>query len=317
MSNINFLEEPTLRRPVLILSFAGWNDASEVASTSVKFLVTRWEAKKLADIDPEEFYNFARVRPHVKIEEDFSRAITWPENTFYYHADPELDRDFVLLLGIEPNLKWRTFCDEILGVAQKVGVTSMLSLGGLIADVPHTRPARLTAFSSDPDLTSRFPELALRRSRYEGPTGIVGVLSDSFTKAGIPVGSIWGNVPHYISASPNPKVAHSLLSRLNTIFSLGLELNEMERAGRRFERQVNEALAHNPEVAQYVKQLEARDEEGEGDSESGEASIQRPESAGGSAELPRGEDIVRQLEEFLRERAADKDDGANDPPASS
>jgi hypothetical protein len=124
-------------------------------------------------------------------------------------------------------------------------------------------------------------------------------------------------VPHYISASPNPKVAHSLLSRLNTIFNLGLELNELDRAGRRFERQVNEALAHNPEVAQYVKQLEARDEEGETGTETEEASIQRPESGGGGGELPRGEDIVRQLEEFLRERAADKDDGANDPPASS
>jgi proteasome assembly chaperone (PAC2) family protein len=310
MANVNYLEEPELRRPVLILAFAGWNDASEVATTSVRFLVTRWEAKKFAEIDPEEFYNFARVRPHVKIEEDFRRAITWPENTFYYHVDPMLDRDFVLLVGIEPNLKWRTFCDEILDVAQKAGVTSMLSLGGLIADVPHTRPARLTAFSSDPDLTSRFPELALRRSRYEGPTGIVGVLSDVFTKAGIPVGSIWGNVPHYISASPNPKVAHSLLSRLNTIYSLGLELSELERAGRRFERQVNEALAHNPEVAQYVKQLEAR-EEGEAE----ETPPQRMETSG-PVDLPRGEDIVKQLEEYLRERAAEKDDDPDAPPSS-
>jgi len=313
MPHIHFLEEPALRRPVLILAFSGWNDASEVASTSIKFLVTRWEAKKFAEFDPEEFYNFARIRPQVKIEEDFRRTITWPENTFYYHVDPLLDRDFVLLLGIEPNLKWRTFCDEILDLAQRVGVTSMLSLGGLIADVPHTRPARLTAFSSDPELTARFPELALRRSRYEGPTGIVGVLSDGFTRAGIPVGSIWGNVPHYISASPNPKVAHSLLSRLSTIYSLGLELNELERAGRRFERQVNEALAHNPEVAQYVKQLEAREEGGDVD----DAPPQRVESSE-QVELPRGEDIVRQLEEYLRQRAADKgDEPAGDEPSSS
>jgi proteasome assembly chaperone (PAC2) family protein len=307
MANITFFEELDLRRPVLILAFAGWNDASEVATTSVKFLSTRWEARKFAEIDPESFYNFARVRPHVKIEEDFRRTITWPENTFYYHVDPALDRDFVLLLGIEPNLRWRTFCEEILGVAQKVGATSMLSLGGLIADVSHRRPAKLTAFSSDPELTARFPELALRRSRYEGPTGIVGVLSDVFTKAGIPVGSIWGNVPHYISASPNPKVAHSLLSRLSMIYDLNLELSELERAGRRFERQVNEALANNPEVEQYVKQLEARDEGGD-DAE--DAPTQRHE-ASGSADLPRGEDIVRQLEEYLRQRAADKDDEAS------
>src|SRR5205823_9565901 len=246
MSYVRYVEEPTLRRPVLILSFAGWNDASEVATTAVRFLVSRWEAKKFADVDAEDFYNFARVRPHVRIEENYNRTITWPENAFYYHVDPLLDRDFVLLLGIEPNLKWRTFCDEIIGVCNTVGVTSALSLGGLVADVPHTRSPRITAFSSDPDLVERFPELAIRRSRYEGPTGIVGVLSDVFTKSGIPVGSLWGNVPHYISASPNPKVVHALLSRLSTIYGLGLELSEMERAGRRFERQVNEALQHNP-----------------------------------------------------------------------
>ncbi len=311
MTYVRFVEEPTLRRPVLILAFAGWNDASEVATTAVRFLVSRWEAKKFADIDAEDFYNFARVRPHVRIEENYNRTITWPENSFYYHVDPLLDRDFVLLLGIEPNLKWRTFCEQIIDVCQKVGVTSALSLGGLVADVPHTRAPRITAFSSDPDLVERFPELAIRRSRYEGPTGIVGVLSDVFTKSGMPVGSLWGNVPHYISASPNPKVVHALLSRLSTIYGLGLELSEMERAGRRFERQVNEALQHNPEVAQYVKQLEAREDEPESESESSET------GTSAQVELPRGEDVVRQLEEFLRQRASDKPDDADDQPSSS
>lgn len=307
MTYVRFLEEPELRRPVLILAFAGWNDASEVATTAVRFLVNRWEAKKFAEVDPEEFYNFARVRPRVRIDEDYARVITWPENAFHYHVDPLLDRDFILLVGIEPNLKWRTFCQEVIDVCQKVGVTSTLSLGGLIADVPHTGPVRLTAFSSDPDLTARFPELALRRSRYEGPTGIVGVLSDTFTKASIPVGSIWGNVPHYISASPNPKVVHALLSRLSTIYGLGLELSDMERAGRRFERQVNEALVHNPEVANYVKQLEERAENVEPEPEA------RHAESSGPSDLPAGEDIVRHLEEFLRQRSADKDDEPGRP----
>ena len=307
MTYMSYTETPSLRRPVLILAFAGWNDASEVATTAVRFLINRWDAKKFAEIDSEEFYNFARVRPHVRIEEDFTRVITWPENAFHYHVDPLLDRDFVLLIGIEPNLKWRTFSDEIVNVARTVGVTSALSLGGLVADVPHTRPPRITAFSSDPELTERFPELAIRRSRYEGPTGIVGVLSDAFTKAGIPVGSLWGNVPHYISASPNPKVVTGLLSRLNTLYGLGLELSEMERAGRRFERQVNEALVHNPEVAQYVRQLEDRDDEPESEPVTDDDDI---ESEG---ELPRGEDIVKQLEEFLRERSARSDEGDENP----
>lgn len=311
MTHVRLLEEPTLRRPILILAFAGWNDASEVATTAVRFLVKRWEAKKFAEIDPEEFYNFARVRPRVRIDEDYTRLITWPENAFHYHTDPLLDRDFVLLIGIEPNLKWRTFCDEVIGVCRKVGITSTLSLGGLIADVAHTRPARLTAFSSDPDLTARFPELSIRRSRYEGPTGIVGVLSDAFARASIPVGSIWGNVPHYISASPNPKVVHALLSRLSTIYGLGLELSEMERAGRRFERQVNEALVQNPEVANYVKQLEAREEQSEP-----EETPQRGE-ASGPVDLPRGEDIVRQLEEFLRQRSAEKEDEDDGRPSQN
>lgn len=305
MSYIHFLEEPNLRQPALIMAFAGWNDASEVATTAVRYLVSRWEAKKLAEVDPEDFYNFTRVRPHVKIEEDFKRTITWPENAFYFHSSPELDRDFVLLLGIEPNLRWRTFCDEVLAVCGKVGVTTTLSLGGLIADVPHTGQPRLTAFSSDPDLTQRFPELALRRSRYEGPTGIVGVLSDAFNKANIPVGSIWGNVPHYISASPNPKVVHALLTRLSTLFGLKLELSEMERAGRRFERQVNEALLQNPEVSQYVRQLEEREEHVPADD-------QPPrEESSGPVDLPKGEDIVRHLEEFLRERSggSESDEG--------
>ncbi len=305
MEHIHYTEQPTLRRPVLLLAFAGWNDAAEVATTAVRFLIQRWDAKKFAELDPEEFYNFARVRPHVRIESDFSRVITWPQNTFYYHVDPLLDRDFVLLLGIEPNLKWRTFCQEILEVCQSVEVTSALSLGGLVADVPHTRNARITAFSSDPELVARFPQLGVRRSRYEGPTGIVGVLSDAFAKANIPVGSMWGNVPHYISASPNPKVVHALLARLSELYGLGLELSEMERAGRRFERQVNEALIHNREVADYVKRLEERIYDPEPGTEEFNADAQPP---GSPADLPRGEDIVRQLEEFLRERSSSQDD---------
>lgn len=309
MSYIRSSEQPNLRKPVLILAFAGWNDASEVATTAVRFLVDRWKAPRFADVDPEEFYNFARIRPHVRIEEDGKRTITWPENAFYYHVDPLLDRDFVLLVGIEPNLKWRTFCEQIVAVCQGVEVTSALSLGGLVADVPHTMATQITAFSTDPDLVARYPELGIRRSRYEGPTGIVGVLSDAFTRASVPVGSMWGNVPHYISASPNPKVVHALLSRLSTYFGLGLDLSEMERSGRRFERQVNEALTHNPEVAQYVKQLEVKYEQA-----AQAAETEPPPVSPG--ELPKAEEVVRQLEEFLRQHQSEsKDDDEDDEPS--
>lgn len=305
MEYVEWVEEPDLRRPVLIQAFAGWNDASGVATTALRFLIERWQAKKFAQIDPEEFYNFARIRPQVHLDEDQSRIVTWPENAFHYHTEPLLDRDFVLLIGIEPNLKWRAFGETIIDVCQKVGVTSVISLGGLVAQVPHTVSPRVTGTTSDPELAHQFPGLAVQRSRYQGPTGIVGVLGDMFTKAGVPIGSLWGNVPHYISASPNPKVAHGLLSRLSSIYGLGLDLTDMQRAGRRFERQVNEALAQNPEVAQYVKQLEEAAEVTETETEQAEEEI----SDSDDMELPAAEDVVRHLEEFLRQRRTDGGEG--------
>jgi proteasome assembly chaperone (PAC2) family protein len=299
-SYVNWLEEPTLREPVMIIAMAGWNDASSVATTSVRYLVDHWQAKKFAEIDPEEFFNFMRIRPQVRLDPEGNRQIIWPETAFHYHSNPLLERDFVLLIGIEPNIHWRTFCEQVVDVARAVNITSVLSLGGLAAQVPHTLSARVTGSTNDASLARQFPQLEVRRSRYEGPTGIVGVLSDMFNKNGIPTGSLWGNVPHYISASPNPKVAHGLLSRLNTMYQLGLNLDDLARSGRRFERQVNEALSQNPEVAQYVKQLEAAQaDEDDAPDEQLDVSDADDEAAGG--ELPRAEDVVRHLEEFLRQ----------------
>ncbi|HEY3116558.1 MAG TPA: PAC2 family protein [Chloroflexota bacterium] len=313
MDNLHWLEDPDLRRPVLIQAFAGWNDASAVATTALRFLIDRWEAPKFADVDAENFYNFARVRPHVRLDDDQNRVIVWPENAFHFHLEPGLDRDFVLLIGIEPNLRWRTFGEMIIEVCQKIGVTSVLSLGGLVAQVPHTVPPRVTGTTSDPELATQFPELQVQRSRYQGPTGIVGVMSDMFAKAGIPTGSLWGNVPHYISASPNPKVAHGLLTRLNSIYGLGLDLSDMQRAGRRFERQINEALAQNPEVSEYVKKLEAGIELGDEDEEPSVEVDQTSEEDSGPVDLPAGEDIVRHLEEFLRQRREPDGGSGQDP----
>lgn len=310
---VNWIEEPVLRKPVMILAMAGWNDASSVATTSVRFLIDRWQAKKFAEIDPEEFFNFMRIRPQVRLDEEGNRHITWPETAFHYHADPGLERDFVLLIGIEPNIHWRTFCEQVVNVAKSVNITSVLSLGGLAAQVPHTLAARVAGSTTDPALAAQFPDLAVRRSRYEGPTGIVGVLSDMFNKSGIPTGSLWGNVPHYISASPNPKVAHGLLSRLSSMYGLGLNLDDLARSGRRFERQVNEALSQNPEVAQYVKQLEAAQADEDVPQQQLEVSdLDDTEDEGG--ELPRAEDVVRHLEEFLRQgrqpgESGDRGDG--------
>src|SRR5437870_4328028 len=171
---MNVIEQPVLRRPTLLLAFTGWVDGGHAATSAIRFLIERWGAKKFAELDPEDFYNFARVRPQVTIEPDFTRTITWPEVAFHYHVDPTLDRDFVLLVGAEPNFKWRTFCDEILQVCSSVGVMSALSLGGVLGDVLHTRRPQITTFSADPELIARFPELGRRRGRYQGPTGIIG-----------------------------------------------------------------------------------------------------------------------------------------------
>jgi proteasome assembly chaperone (PAC2) family protein len=306
---LNFLQRPTLRNPILLVAFSGWVDGGQVSTMALRSLIEMWGAEKFAEIDPEEFYNFTRARPQVHLEPDLSRAITWPETAFYYHSDPNLERDFVLLIGIEPNFKWRTFTDEVLEVCREVGVSTALSLGGVIADVAHTRAARITVFSSDPDLQARFPEVARRRGAYQGPTGIIGVIMDGLTRMDVPVGNMRGAVPHYIAGSRNAKVSLALLSRLNELYGLGLDLAELRRESRRFERQVNEFLTSTPDVAEHVRSLEAHSDEPQPEGP--------PASTGGSEELPSGQDIIRQFEEFLRERSSGEGDGDSSDPQSS
>ncbi len=306
-------EQPLLRNPVLLIGFSGWVDGGQVATSAIRFLIDSWDAKKFAELDPELFYNFSRNRPQVHISPDSSRTITWPETSFYYHVDPQLERDYVLLLGIEPNFKWRTFSQEIMEVCESVGVASALTLGGVIADVPHTGPAQVTVFSSDPELRARFPELGARRGGYQGPTGIIGVIADGLTKADVPVGNMRGAVPHYVAASRNPKVRHALLARLSELYGLGLDLSKLEIASRRFERRVNRSLSDKPEMADYVKSLEARSESSAPKNEPG-----GPDAGqGGVGELPSGEEIVRELEDFFRQSPSGRDDEPSAGPPRS
>jgi len=313
VKHTEFTAPPSLRNPVLLIAFSGWVDGGQVATSAIRFLVDKWGATKFAEMDPEPFYNFARVRPEVHLNEDGSRYITWPETSFFYHADPELDRDYVLLLGIEPNFKWRTFSEDVLEVCQSIGITSALTIGGVIGDVPHTRPAPITVFTSDPDLHAKFPELTVRRGGYQGPTGILGVISASLEKVPMPIGNMRGLVPHYLSASRNPKVRHALLARLNELYGLSVDLSELETRSRRFERRVDRALTDRPELAEYVKGLEARIEGGEGSSESGRESTETEPRPTGGGELPSGQDIVRQLEDYFRERSLGQDDESSEP----
>jgi proteasome assembly chaperone (PAC2) family protein len=273
---------PELTRPVLIGAFRGWNDGAQAASLAAGYLAKTWSADRFADVDPEHFFDFQATRPHVSLEDGLTRRIDWPETAFY-HARPDgLDRDVVLLLGIEPNLRWRTFSELLIGLARELGVELMITLGALLADVPHTRPAPVTGSASDPELVQR---LGLSSSRYEGPTGIVGVLHDSCKQVGIPSASLWAAVPHYVSLTPSPRGAVALCERLGDLIGVEVDVGELEEAARSYEEQVSEAVASDEETAAYVEDLE-----------------QRVDQLEETTDLPSGDALADELTRFLRER---------------
>jgi proteasome assembly chaperone (PAC2) family protein len=266
---------------VLVAAFRGWNDGAQGASLAASYLAQSWDARRFADIDPEEFYDFQAVRPHVRLEEGLTRKIDWPENAFYHAAVPSSERDAVLLLGIEPNTRWRAFCEEVVGLARDLEVDLVVTLGALLADVPHTRPAPVTGSASDPALVE---ELGLAGSRYEGPTGIVGVLHDACRLAEMPSASLWAAVPHYVSLAASPKAALALCRRLGDLLGTELDLADLERASEAYELQVTAAVSQDEETEAYVQDLEAR-----------------RDALGEELEVPSGDTLAAELTRFLRE----------------
>lgn len=285
--------QPSLRQPVLILAFAGWNDAGEAATSAAQFLCSRLNAEKFASLDPEEFYNFAELRPRVRLVKG-QREITWPANEFFYVQDPSLVQDLVIGVGIEPHLKWSTYVKAILDLARQCQVGMVLTLGALLAEVVYSRPVRITGSTTDPELSARL-HLNVRTSRYEGPTGIVGILNDTCRREGLPAVSLWANVPHYLSNTPNPKAMYALVRRVLGVLDHPLDLHDVESAVSDFESKVAEVIANNPAVASYVRQLEERE------SDEGEEAPPRRES-----ELPSSDQLVQELEQFLRQQRRDK-----------
>ena len=269
---------------MLVAAFRGWNDGAQGASLAASFLAQAWQARRFADVDPEEFFDFQAVRPHVALEGGITRRISWPETVFYHAAVPDKDRDAVLALGFEPNLRWRTFTGEIVGVAQELGVELVVTLGALLADVPHTRPAPVTGSATDPKLVE---ELGLAASRYEGPTGIVGVLHDACREAGVPSASLWAAVPHYASLAASPKAALALCTRLGNLLDTSLDLGDLERAADAYEQQVSEAVASDEETEAYVRELE-----------------RRRDALGEELDVPSGDTLAAELTRFLREHEA-------------
>jgi proteasome assembly chaperone (PAC2) family protein len=280
-----------LRAPAVVCAFKGWNDAADAASTAITFVGSALGARRFATIDPEEFYDFQATRPRIKMTEGRTREIEWPAVELYEARVPRAPRDLILLSGSEPSFRWRTFTQVVVELVEALGAQLVVTLGALLADVPHSRPVAITGLASDAALIAR---LGLASSSYEGPTGIVGILHAACQQSGLPSASLWAAVPHYIAATPNPKAALALVRKLEGLVGVAVDASELETASSDYDRQVNLAVQSDPDVQAFVERLEQ---------------AQSDEPGADPGALPSGETIARDLQRFLRQR----DD---DPPGS-
>jgi predicted ATP-grasp superfamily ATP-dependent carboligase len=298
MDNVRFSNHPTLHRPPFLCAFRGWNDGGEAASVAARYLIERWEATSFATLDPEEFYDFQATRPRIKLVEGQTREIVWPAVELYEVRIPRAPRDLILVAGTEPSFRWRGFTKVVVEVAEAIGVQLVVTLGALLADVPHTRPVSVTGLASDPALVSR---LGLASSSYEGPTGIIGILHAACQEAGLPSASLWAAVPHYIAATPNPKAALALVRKLEGLVGVAVDASELESGAADYERQVNIAVQSDPDVQAFVERLEQ---------------ATGVESGDEPGPLPSGDTIARDLQRFLRQRGDDEPGPPGPGPAS-
>lgn len=283
---VTYTAEPELESPVLIAAFRGWNDAGDAASFAAGHLARAWSATEMATIDPEEFYDFQAVRPHVELVDGITRKIKWPSNVFSA-AKLSGSRDVIILIGQEPNLRWRAFGGLIVEVASRYDVSLVITLGALLADVPHSRPVPITGTAVNQKLIQR---LALERSQYEGPTGIVGVLHDALGRAGIDSASLWAAVPHYLGVTPNPKAALALIRKTMDLLGATLDVTDLERAADAYESRIGEIVAADEDIQSYVELLEERADE------------RSREEQMDSSRLPTADAIAAEVERYLREQ---------------
>jgi predicted ATP-grasp superfamily ATP-dependent carboligase len=279
-------EMPDKKFPTMIVAFAGWPDAAEAATRAVRYLVRKLPAKRFAEIDPEDFYDFTVVRPHTRVNRRGERVIRWPQNDFYYYAPDDESRGVLLFIGTEPNLKWRAYSTILTEIATRQEVKLLVSLGALLDAVPHTREPRVTGRASQPEITQKAEWLGIRSSSYQGPTGIHTAFMDACNKVNIPHASIWGHCPHYVQTSPDPRVSHALLTRLRSLIDLDVELEELRLAGEVYQTEVDKVIAKQPDVSAYVTRLEQR--------------YDATHSPSVSEEMPTPDAMVQELEEFLR-----------------
>jgi predicted ATP-grasp superfamily ATP-dependent carboligase len=276
-----------LRAPAMVCAFKGWNDAGEAASSAVSFLASALEARRFAQIDSEEFYDFQTNRPNVRFSDTNTREIVWPTVEVFEASAPRAPRDLVLVQGVEPSMRWRAFSSQLIDLAEALGVQLVVSLGALLGDIPHTRPVAISGHASEEGLMERMG-LAAQGSTYEGPTGIVGVLHSACADAGLPSASLWAGVPHYVAAAANPKAALALVRRVEGLTGISVDVSELESASTDYERQVGLAVQSDPDIRAFVERLEQAAE-----------SDDEPLAPG---DVPSGDTLAREFQRFLRQR---------------
>ena len=276
---------PLLRNPVMVMAFSGWNDAAEAASGAVEHLLSGWRdigddvvPELIADVESEDYYDFQVNRPVVSIDESQIRSITWPTTQIFGLSIPSMARDLVIVTGVEPSMRWKSFTSDLLDLADDLEVSLIVTLGSLLADTPHTRPITVTGTGAHPSISAR---LGVSVSKYEGPTGILGIIQDGCMRRGIDAISLWAAVPHYASNAPSPKATLALINTLEDFLDISIPLSDLPEAADAWEKDVNDLAAEDNEVAEYVKALE----------ESKDA-----------AELPEvsGDSIAKEFERYLR-----------------
>ena len=279
-----------LRAPALICAFSGWNDAGDAASAALTFIGESLGAERFARIDPEDFYDFQSTRPHIGFSEDRVREITWPGIEIFAARVPRAPRDLILVQGPEPSMRWQSFCRHIVDLAEALGTQLVVTMGALLADVPHTQPVAITGLASDDGLIAKLGSLT--ETTYEGPTGIVGVLHTAATEAGLPSASLWASVPHYVAAAPNPKAALALVRKIEALVAVNVDATALENATSEYERQVGLAVQSDPDVQAFVERLE-------------QAAAQDTSSLG-PGELPSGDALASEFQRYLRQQGPEQ-----------
>jgi proteasome assembly chaperone (PAC2) family protein len=304
MTGLVWSRRPELRpgppRPILVAAFEGWNDAAEAASGAIAWLRHRFDATRFARLDPEVYVDFQSTRPTIEVRDGVIRDLTWPTVDFFAARPIDGARDLVLVAGTEPNVHWKAFCEDVLTVARETGCEMVVTLGALLSDTPHTRPLQITGVAVDQGLVGR---LSVERSRYEGPTGIVGVLLDACFRAEMPTVSLWAPVPHYVASPPNPKAIMALLARVHALTGVDCGSSGLKGAVDAWEERVSQAVAEDVETAEYVRRLEERADA----TDIADDELELPDDAdeleaGLTGEVPTGDDIAAELERFLREQ---------------